>query len=194
MLETILIDDGHRLRSAAEAMIRTIYKKTYDADLAAFPPRLMAHLGTDGEICCIAGLRYEEDGFFSERYLDAPIEKLLGEAAGRPVSRGDIFEVTTLASHSPRATIAFLAAIAARGEADGFLWSFFTLTRRLSALVQRLGVAPLFLADADPSRIPDVARWGSYYTCSPKVYAAPSARIDQNRDLNRGIWRYANAV
>jgi len=174
MCEMIVIREGDALRDAAEAFIRSVYAAQYGAQLEGFPSRLFAVLNDREEIVCAAGMRLQEDSFFSERYLDLPIEQTLGEVSSRTISRGEIFEVTTLASQAPRATANFIEALGAYGESNGFVWSFFTLTRRLHRLVERLVHPLIHLADADYRRIPDYERWGTYYATEPKVFAIAS--------------------
>ena len=131
----------------------------------------------DGSVLCAAGLRTERDPFFSEAYLDEPIERVLSGLSGGSVDRAQIFEVSTLASRAPKATTQFINSIVAYGQDQGFAWSFFTLTRRLRLIVERLGLDPTFLADADPRRVSDFGRWGDYYTHQPRVFAVRSPAI-----------------
>lgn len=157
-------------RAEAEEFVRDIYALEYDARIAQFADQLICRSGPKGEILCVAGLRLAEDGFFSEQYLTEPIEVALGRATGRNVRRDEIFEVTSLASRSPREIAAFIDDIIAIGARCDLPWAFFTLTRRLSLLVQRRRLAPIYLADADPGRVANAASWGRYYEAEPKVY------------------------
>jgi len=194
MCKTIVIREGDALRDAAEAFIRTVYADEYGADLRDFPSRIFAILNDSDEIACAAGVRLQGDGFFSERYLDLPVEQALGAASTRKISRDEIFEVTTFASRAPRATVGFIESIGNFGEANGFVWSFFTLTRRLHRLVQRLGHPLTHLANADYRRIPDHARWGTYYASEPKVFAIASPHIALDKDLPARGSIYAEVV
>lgn len=177
MYETIIIREGDALRDHAETFIRNIYAAEYGATILTFPSRIFALVNDPDEIVCAAGFRFQDDGFFSEKYLDSPIEQLLGAASKRTIARSEIFEVTTFASRMPRATVGFIESIGRFGEANGFVWSFFTLTRRLHRLVARLGHPLTHLADADYRRIPEHERWGTYYAASPKVFAIASPRL-----------------
>jgi len=186
MGETIVIREGDALRGHAENFIRNIYAAEYSAKLETFPSRIFTLLSDDGEVACAAGLRFQDDGFFSEAYLTSPIEQVLSRASGRTIARDEIFEITTFASSSPRATAGFIDSIGRFGEANDFLWSFFTLTRRLNRLVQRLGHPLVHQADADYRRISDHERWGTYYASAPKVFAIASARLVLDLDHKRG--------
>jgi hypothetical protein len=195
MCETIVIREGDVLRNVAETFIRKVYADEYGADLRGFPSRIFALLSNSDEIVCAAGVRFQDDGFFSERYLDLPIEQALGAASTRKISRDEIFEVTTFASRAPRATVGFIESVGNFGEANGFVWSFFTLTRRLHRLVERVGHPLTHLADADCCRIPDYDRWGTYYASEPKVFAiaSPHVALDRKDRQARGSL-YAEAV
>jgi hypothetical protein len=165
-----IVEPGDAERAEVEDFIRSIYAREYDAQVGTFAERLLCRRNAAGDILCAAGLRRAEDGFFSERYLDALVEAELSRATGRRLRRGDVFEVTTLASGAPRDLVPFIADIIAFGAVHGLSWCFFTLTRRLSLLVRRRGLSPIYLADADPSRISDPEVWGRYYETEPKVF------------------------
>ncbi len=96
---------------------------------------------------------------------------LLSALRHHPVRREKIFEVTSLASRAPHLVGSFLRKIIACGEAAGFEWAFFTATLPLKALLERLGLPLLPLADADRSRVANPDAWGSYYALAPRVYA-----------------------
>jgi len=195
MHETMIILQSDALRYRAETFIRNIYAAEYGATIRAFPARIFAAVDDRSEIVCAAGLRLYDDGFFSELYLNSPIEQVLGVVSRRPVARDEIFEVTTLASRTPRATTGFIDSIGCFGEAHGFAWSFFTLTRRLLRLVERLGHPLAHLADADFRRIPDHEQWGTYFATNPKVFAIMSPRLAFDLDRGQDLARpFAEAV
>jgi hypothetical protein len=194
MLKTALLTNDDSRRPAAEAFIKNTYAVRYGARLEVFPSRIIALLDNRDEILCAAGLRFFDDGFFSERYLDTPIEGAVSAITGRTVDRSAIFEVTTLASRAPLATAEFIAEIGAFGEEAGFEWSFFTLTRRLHLMVRRLGIALTYLGEADRRRIADSERWGTYYASQPKVYAVANRHLTNGSDCAPGGGRYAAAI
>ncbi len=159
------------LRPAAERLITETYARHYGARIAAFPDTLVALIGSDGTVCCAAGLRFAAEGFFSEAYLDGPVDALLSALRHAPVRREKIFEVTSLASRAPHLVGGFLRKIIACGEAAGFEWAFFTATAPLKALLERMRLLLLPLAEADSSRVANPQSWGSYYAFAPRVYA-----------------------
>ena len=194
MRTTALLTNDDPRRPSAEAFIKNTYSARYGARLETFPSRIIALLDRRDDILCAAGLRFLDDGFFSERYLDTPIEDVVSAISARAVNRSAIFEVTTLASRAPLATAEFIAAIGNFGEKAGFEWSFFTLTRRLHLMVSRLGIAPTLLGEADSRRIADSERWGTYYACQPKVYAVASHRLKMGCGRTERGEGYAAAI
>lgn len=170
-MRAIIIPRDGNLRPKAEQLIIEVYAQHYGARITAFPDTLIARIDTDSSIECAAGMRFAADGFFSEAYLDAPIEVLLSALRHPAVRREKIFEVTSLASRAPHLVGSFLRKIIACGEAAGFEWAFFTATEPLRALLERLGLGLAPLADANRSRAPNTDTWGSYYLFGPRVYA-----------------------
>jgi hypothetical protein len=171
MMAALLIPEQHRLRSKTEQFIRDVYFEEYGATLGAFPLKLLAILDEQGNILCAAGLRTWKDDFFSECYLDEPIEAVLTQATGHTVRRESVFEISTFASRAPHLIVCFIGQIIEFGEAAGFDWAFFTLTRRLQLLLDRIGLELRPLGSADIARVSEPTRWGSYYERDPRVYA-----------------------
>jgi Thermostable hemolysin len=194
MLKTAVLTNDDALRRSAEEFIKSTYAARYGARLETFPSKIITLLDHRDEILCAAGLRFLDDGFFSERYLDTPIEDVVSAISARAVNRSAIFEVTTLASRAPLATAEFIAEIGAFGEKAGFEWSFFTLTSRLQLLVSRLGITLTLLGEADRRRIADSERWGTYYASQPKVYAVASQRLKTGCDGPHSGECYAAAI
>jgi hypothetical protein len=169
-MRAIIIPRDDDLRPKAEQLITKLYAQHYGARVTAFPDTLVARIAVDN-IECAAGLRFAADGFFSEAYLNAPIDLLLSALRHQPVDRKKIFEVTSLASSAPHLIGLFLRKIIVSGEAAGFEWAFFTATEPLKMLLERLGLHLLCLANAERSRVANPEAWGSYYTLHPRVYA-----------------------
>jgi Thermostable hemolysin len=186
----VLVRPTHPLRSRVEESIAAVYEKAFGAGGLGFPDLLVALLDTAGEPIAGAGFRTAGDGFFSEAYLDAPIERLLAERCGGAVARAAIFEVTTLATRRA-AAVDFVRRLAALGQCAGFGWSFFTATGRLRRLLGLLGMPVLELAAADPRRLADAARWGRYYAHSPLVCAVSDPWPAGGRAGLRRRWRDA---
>ncbi len=170
-MATLVISEHHRLRAKAERLIRDVYEEEYGAKLSAFPRNLFVAIDSQGDILSAAGFRTDDDGFFSERYLDEPVETALAQLYGLRVMRERVFEISTFASRSPNSIAPFVSDAINYADSIGFEWGFFTLTRRLRQLLDRLGLEVSFLAPADAARIEDAASWGGYYEKDPKVCA-----------------------
>lgn len=170
-MQIIVLTRSHARRSEIEDFVAGVYRRHYGAALPAFPPTLIALIGRNDECFCAAGLRFAETGFFSECYLDQPIEVLLEQAVGASVRRDRIFEVSGLASRAPHRSAQFLRYIVSYGESAGFDWAFFTATERLRSLLEVLGLPLLLLGEADKRRTQNPHVWGSYYDGAPLVCA-----------------------
>jgi Thermostable hemolysin len=170
-VQILVVSSENQFRAQVERFIADVYREHYAASLTSFPPDLIAMFGEDGECVCAAGLRYAHTGFFSECYLDVPVEQALSRATRKAIDRSNIFEVTGLASSAPRAATRFLRRVVAYGELAGFDWAFFTATQRLRELLNRIDLPPLALAVADPRRVANAETWGSYYASTPIVCA-----------------------
>ncbi len=194
MPKTAIVGLGDPARREIEDFISSIYELYYDAVIEDFPSRLLVSRNAEGNILCAAGLRTETDGFFSENYLDQPVDTILSALSKRPVGRHEILEVSTLASLAPKEVSRFIAQIIDFGEANAFAWSFFTATSRLRHIVERLGLSPIRIADADRNRIANFERWGTYYGTEPGVYAVASPRLAAHLRPDREVACDAIAV
>jgi hypothetical protein len=174
----LIVRPSHDLRPQVEACISNVYEKAFGACGLAFPRRLVALLDESGHPVCAAGLRTAREGFFSEIYLDSPIEQVLLRQFGTPVARRRVFEVTTLASRTAEISPLFIRQLVLLGKIAGFDWSFFTATARLRKLLCQLGVPIAGLKTAEPARLPDADRWGTYYTQAPVVCAVNKLWLD----------------
>lgn len=173
----VVIGSSQTLRRQAEACIRDVYKRAFGAQNLILPSKLIALVAEPDRLLCAAGLRLADEGFFSEVYLDRPIEDILSAKSGAAIARDAIFEVTTLASRNAEAAPLFLRHLAALGKRAGFRWAFFTATARLRSLLRQLGIPIFEIAPADPSRLADADRWGSYYAHAPLVCAVEDRSI-----------------
>lgn len=170
-MQILVLSQRHSRRAEIEHFIVDVYRRHYGASVPAFPAILLALLGRDGNCQCASGLRFANTGFFSECYLDRPIEELLAQASGVRVYRERIFEVSGLASRAPQRSAQFLRYIVSYGETAGFDWAFFTATERLRDLLAALGLPILMLSAADRDRAQSPNSWGSYYDRAPMVCA-----------------------
>jgi len=176
-----IIEPRSHLRSRVESHIRSVYAEEYGARLSSFPPTLAADLAPDGRILSAAGVRFAAGGFFSEIYLDAPIEVLLSAHEGFPVERTRILEVTTLASRRIGTSLKLIDWVTDFGRRRGYQWGFFNATSRLFQVLTRIGMPVVPLAPGDPARVPNPQDWGTYLKTNPWVLAL---RDDPARPLD----------
>lgn len=172
----ILVTKNHPARGQAEALIAGVYAHEYGATITAFADLLIALSGDDGKFIAAAGVRIG-DGFFSEAYLDRPIEDVLSAHWQPPATRDEIAEVTTLAATHPNSSYALFSAITGYLRDQDVRFAFFTVTERLHQMLKRAGVPAHVLADARADSIENAAAWGRYYDSNPKVVAIHDAFV-----------------
>lgn len=167
------IGPAHARRAEVEAFIRRVYAARYGARVKNFMPELVVLLDEDGELFAAAGHRSAgEHALFLERYLDAPVDRLLGTAS--PRSR--IVEVGHLVAARAGQGRRLILQLGPHLAALGFDWVVSTLTEELRHLFSRLGIQPLALGIADPALLgAEAADWGSYYEHRPLVLAGQIA-------------------
>ena len=171
-MKLALVTPGHPLRQSVETFIADTYLKTYGAHISTFAPTLVAKF-SESRVQCAAALRFEEDGFFSECYVDEPFETILSRVHGHEVDRHRIFEVSSLSSCSPADAPRFVNEIVAFGENARFDWAIFTATARLRRLLERIRLPLLTIAQASADCVTKPDRWGTYYESMPMVLAVP---------------------
>jgi hypothetical protein len=184
------------LRARVEDEIRTTYWERFQARLARLPRTLVASVSTSGIIECAAGVRFSEHDFFSECYLDLPVEIALQHRFGRPVQRSRIIEVCNLAGRKPGRSQSFIASFIEFAESDEFDWVIFTATKSLRALLERSGLRMTQLGRAERFRVANPSDWGSYYEHDPRVMAVhrdASPGYRRHRPARVGVGACANA-
>ena len=177
-----MVTPSDHLRARVEDEIRTTYWERFQARLARLPRTLVASVSTSGIIECAAGVRFSEHDFFSECYLDLPVEIALQHRFGLPVQRNRIIEVCNLAGRKPGRSQSFIASFIEFAESDEFDWVIFTATKSLRALLERSGLRMTQLGRAERFRVANPSDWGSYYEHDPRVMAV-------HRDASPGYRR-----
>lgn len=163
-------------RPLLERFIAERFRLAYGARVSHFCAQLVGVRDAQGAWQAGAGYTAAGTGtLFLEHYLDAPVEALLGCAAGRRVAREAIAEVGNLAA-APGMGRALIPALGRHLHALGFRWVVSTATRELRNAFRRLQLEPLLLAPAAAARLPDNgAAWGTYYHHDPSVMGGPIA-------------------
>ncbi|MFC1674070.1 thermostable hemolysin [Pseudomonadota bacterium] len=176
LAKPMLITRDHPLRGEAEALIRKVYDHEYQAVISDIADLIIAISGPDGHLLAAAGLRIG-DGFFSEAYLDRPVEDVLSDFWRPPAARGEIAEISTLAAVHPYASHALFSALIGHLRAEGVRFAFCTVTERLFHMLKRVGVPAQELAPAKAERVANAESWGMYYAANPKVVAIHDAFV-----------------
>lgn len=101
-MAVVLLRPGEPLRAEAEALARRMFRLRHGAEISHLPARLLAALTPGGRLVAVAGLRDVGDGFFSERYLDLPVERAIAAAVGGSPCRAGVLELTALAPSGRR--------------------------------------------------------------------------------------------
>ena len=159
-------------RAALERFIQGVFRQAFGAELHSFYPNLLA-FSTGGQTRGVVGYR---DGMvkplFSEQYLDAAAESVIGIHLGQDIDRRRLVEVGNLALAGHGEVRWVIAAMTVFLYAAGYRWVLFTAVKPLYNAFQRLGLRPIQIAKPDPGRLPEGgSQWGSYYQAGPLVYA-----------------------
>ncbi len=176
-MRLLTITRDHCLRQRAEFFIRQTYLDHYGAQIRSLPDRLVALVDQKDKIHCISGLRDSGEKFFSQYYLDDPVQQVIADLSGKRVQPQEIVEVTGFASRSPASTAQFACDLVLYGEELGYNWALFTATRRLGVLLKRLRLPLVELVTASAGRIPARRLWGSYYDTKPQVFVIGRERL-----------------
>ncbi|QFT81963.1 Thermostable hemolysin [Roseovarius sp. THAF27] len=174
MRTTIAVDDDPSTQLLFEQALEHIarsYRRTFSADTRIRPSRLVITTDPTGAVACAASIRCNDEAFFSQQYLDAPVSELLSRRTGLAVGPVEILEVGGLACSSPFSAYPTLRALFEWGRERGISWGLFTATTEVRRLIQRARITPLMLAPADASRVLDPDQWGEYYDHDPWVCA-----------------------
>jgi hypothetical protein len=182
-MKIAMVSRNHPMRESAESCARAVFRDRYRAEIEEFPDLLIASCTTSGGVIAVAGLRTATTGFFSERYLPAPIESVLSRVASVPVDRSTVIEFTSFASLHPKAAMVLMGTLRVLVPHWGFQWSFFTATARLRRLLSLESIPMTVLTRADPARLVDAGRWGTYYDTDPVVCAVSRAQLMELANL-----------
>lgn len=165
----ILADRQHPLRPRLEEAVQRMFAAEYGARVPSFTAYMIAKLDAEGAVEAAAGLRFEGDGFFSEAYIDAPVEAMIAKCYGQTAARREVVEFSSLAATRSGAALPLLQAAVRVALAGGARFAIFTATDRLRALLRRRGLTAIDLGPADPERVENAAAWGRYYLHDPHV-------------------------
>ena len=167
------IDPLHPHRASCEEFVAAQFQHAYGARIVHFSPYLLGVRDALARFRAAAGYTSADSRtLFLEQYLGAPIEAELGRLRGHPIRRESIAEVGNLAARSAGMARVLIPLLACYLHKLRYEWVVFTATRGVRNTFARLGLYPLAIARADPTRLADRdAAWGSYYANDPIVMA-----------------------
>jgi hypothetical protein len=159
-------------RSSADDFVRRVFAHAYGAEVRPSYPMTLAFSDRRG-LRAVVGFRdAAHELLFVEQYLDVPITDALRAQVGAVVPRHLLVEVGNLALESVGDARWVIAATTLFLHALDFQYAIFTATRMLQNAFQRIGLQPVALCSADPSRLADGGEdWGDYYRTRPTVCA-----------------------
>ena len=161
-------------RKEVEAFIAAVFSVTYGATITEFMPTLVALRDESGILMAAFGMRKAaEEKLFLEQYIDIPIEQLLTEKLGKPISREEITCIGNLAVSNPRNAGVLIAHVIQHSLDIGIEWCVATAHHSLQNGLIKGGRDVYPLHQADKQRLPaeQQASWGSYYDHMPQVVA-----------------------
>ncbi|MGW6912734.1 thermostable hemolysin [Kitasatospora sp. NPDC054939] len=166
-------------------VVRDVYARWYGAEVQSEPDCfIVVHEEDDREgrwPLAVTGLTFASPDrpFFSERYLDGPLERRLRDLSGGAVDRDRIVEVGSLASRVSRTGLELIRLTPIVAWCLGMEYILCTATRQLTATFARLGIEFVPYGPADPAVLAneELACWGSYYEQAPQVGVIPLAAV-----------------
>ncbi len=178
-------ETGSGQRDLVETFIHDRYAEAFQANIQNFLPFLMT-THSQQQLQGVLGMRSGDSGpLFLEHYLDSPLDVVLAKQLNSNVDRSKILEIGNLAGSRGSSQRLFIALSEVMVLA-GFRWVAFTATTQVSALLSRLGFAPHFVSDADPSRLGDQrSDWGNYYQHSPCVIVGDVEQAQKTLESNQ---------
>ena len=174
MRTTIAVDGNAATQPLFEQALLHIsrsYRTAFSAQTTMRPSRLVITTARSGEVACATSIRCSGEAFFSQQYLDTPVELLLSHRTGLDVAPEAILEVGTLACNTPFAVYPTLQAVFRWGRDRGITWGLFTATAEVRRLILRAKITPLMLGRAEAARVENPDQWGDYYQHDPWVCA-----------------------
>jgi len=169
-----VLEVGHPERGKAEQFIRDRFNFEYNADIRHYMPHLVRISTREGELVATVGYRDAAcHDLFVEHYFDEPVEVVMGREMGQEITRHEIVEVGNLADAHPGGARVAITALVAYLYGAGFRWVVLTGVAKLRNAFFRLGMNPVYIGDADPSRLDteEQKAWGRYYLAGPRIMA-----------------------
>jgi hypothetical protein len=171
----------HRQSAAwhrAAQLVQSRYRETFDADVLPSPQYFITMSEPPGPatpepaiLACVGFTCTASPNFFSERYLDTPIEEIIASRTGVACARDEVGEIGSLASVSRLAGLELIRFLPLITWSHGKRFVLATVTRRLAGMLLRIGLEHHAVSDSSPSRLHDheQKQWGRYYNAQPQT-------------------------
>lgn len=165
---------SHANRQEVERLIEEVYARVYGGSIKEHYPVLLKACDDAGSVMAAVGLRdADREPLFLERYLNAPIQIVMGSVFGKGIDRRNIVEIGNLVSLHSGVSVHLFAALAICLKQLGYTHAAVTATASLHRSFKRLGIASCVVADAEAERLVDKgANWGTYYERDPRILVA----------------------
>jgi len=186
------LEVNHPERSEVEQFIHDRFDVEYHADIQHYMPHLVRLSTRAGEL--VAAVGYCDAAchdLFVEHYFDEPIEVVMSRELGQELARHDIVEVGNLAETHPGGARAAITALVAYLYGAGFRWVVLTGVAKLRNAFFRLGIDPVYIGDADPSRLDagEQKAWGRYYLAEPRIMAGDIHEGYRALEFSRAVFQ-----
>ena len=149
-----------------EQFVMRAFEREHDAAVRTFMPGAVGCRDRERGLRSVVGLRPATgQTLYLERYLDRPVDEVIGVTSGRDVCRDRVVEIGNLAGRNCRASVRLVASLPGLLLSMRFDWVVFTATNTVRGILETLG-APLFeLAPAGKAYAAGgIDRWGRYYS------------------------------
>lgn len=173
-LTSMLCGEDAPQRKEAEAFIHRIFDEVHGANVKYFMPQMLCLRDSHQQLLAVSGMRNAKDEcLFLERYLNAPVEKVIAAHSKTEVKRSQVVEIGNLAVERPSFTRILMAALSAHLYSTDTEWIVFSALPVVRNAVAKTNHEMFVLADATLDKIApeDRADWGSYYDHHPQVIA-----------------------
>ncbi|MEV6670520.1 thermostable hemolysin [Streptomyces sp. NPDC051162] len=188
--------------SEASDFVRARYERAYRADILPDPDCFIIARKTvsasgpqSGQrIVACGGLTFNSDrGFFSERYLERPIDEVVRAATGQACDREDIVEIGSLAGGGG-AGLELVRLLPILSWCHGMRFLMCTVTAELTQTLDRVGIEfqPLAESSADRLTAFERQRWGTYYDHRPTVGVIDLEGISSLFSQTTGKYNFTN--